>query len=109
MDDSSGKRPYIRLTSQLPNTTRSIGGEIRLKCEAAAFPLPIEFTWLKNNAPIEKNRRTKIKSKDYFSKLIITELEVLDSGYYQCTASNVAGSVNTTSVLRVGYCVITLS
>ncbi|KAE9554550.1 hypothetical protein FO519_002254 [Halicephalobus sp. NKZ332] len=101
MDDSSGKRPYIRLNSQLPNITRSAGGEIRIKCEAAAFPLPIEFTWLKNNAPIEKNRRTKIKSKDYFSKLIITELEILDSGYYQCTASNVAGSVNTTAVLRV--------
>uniref|UniRef100_A0A7E4VYI8 receptor protein-tyrosine kinase n=1 Tax=Panagrellus redivivus TaxID=6233 RepID=A0A7E4VYI8_PANRE len=101
MDDSTGKRPYIRLTSVLPNVTRHLGGEIRLKCEAAGAPLPITFTWLKNNAPIEKNRRTKVRSKEYFSKLIISDLDAFDSAYYQCTASNVAGSVNSTSVLRV--------
>uniref|UniRef100_A0AC34QYC1 Ig-like domain-containing protein n=1 Tax=Panagrolaimus sp. JU765 TaxID=591449 RepID=A0AC34QYC1_9BILA len=91
------------MTSQLPNVTRSLGGEIRLKCEAVGSPLPIEFIWLKNNAPVEKNKRTKIRTKEHFSKLIISELEVLDSGYYQCTASNVAGSVNSTAVLRVSF------
>lgn len=59
------------------------------------------FRWLKNHAPVEKNRRTKVRNRDYWSKLVITDLDVLDSGYYQCTATNSAGSVNTTSVLRV--------
>jgi len=59
------------------------------------------FRWLKNLAPVEKNKRTRIRNKDIWSKLVITDLDVLDSGYYQCTAANAAGSVNTTSVLRV--------
>uniref|UniRef100_A0AC35FWH2 Ig-like domain-containing protein n=1 Tax=Panagrolaimus sp. PS1159 TaxID=55785 RepID=A0AC35FWH2_9BILA len=93
MDDSTGKRPYLRLTSSLPNVTRALGGEVRLKCEAAGAPLPISFTWLKNNAPLEKNRRTKVRNKEYFSKLIISDLDVLDSGYYLCSASNSAGTI----------------
>ncbi|KAI6171765.1 Receptor protein-tyrosine kinase [Aphelenchoides besseyi] len=101
MDDGSGKRPYIRLTSNLPNVTRHTGGEVRLKCEAVGSPQPINFTWLKNLAPLEKSRRIRVRNREYWSKLVINELDVLDSGYYQCTAANSAGSVNTTSVLRV--------
>lgn len=44
MDDATGKRPYLRLTSKLPNVTRSVGGEIRFKCEVAGSPLPIHFS-----------------------------------------------------------------
>ncbi|EYC36745.1 hypothetical protein Y032_0861g2738 [Ancylostoma ceylanicum] len=57
--------------------------------------------WLKNHAPIEKSRRVKVRNRENSSRLVITELDVLDSGYYQCIASNSAASVNTTSVLRV--------
>ncbi|TMS35578.1 hypothetical protein L596_002951 [Steinernema carpocapsae] len=98
---SSGKRPYIRLNAQLSNMTRNVGGEVKFKCEAAGSPLPLTFNWLKNHAPVEKDSRVKIRNREYWSKLIISELDVLDSGYYQCIVSNVAGSVNTTSVLRV--------
>ncbi|CAD5214713.1 unnamed protein product [Bursaphelenchus xylophilus] len=101
MDDGTGKRPYIRLNSNLPNVTRHTGGEVRLKCEAVGSPQPLSFTWLKNHAPIEKSRKVKVRNREFWSKLVITDLDVLDSGYYQCTASNSAGSVNTTSVLRV--------
>lgn len=61
------------------------------------------FRWLKNLAPIEKNSKIRFKTKDMWSRLIISELDVLDSGFYQCRASNAAGSRNTTSVLRVTY------
>ncbi|TMS35575.1 hypothetical protein L596_002951 [Steinernema carpocapsae] len=100
---SSGKRPYIRLNAQLSNMTRNVGGEVKFKCEAAGSPLPLTFNWLKNHAPVEKDSRVKIRNREYWSKLIISELDVLDSGYYQCIVSNVAGSVNTTSVLRVNH------
>ncbi|KAI6191672.1 Ig-like domain-containing protein [Aphelenchoides bicaudatus] len=98
--ESGGNRPYIRLTSNLANVTRHTGGEIRLKCEAVGSPQPT-FSWLKNHAPLEKNSRVRIRNREFSSKLVIVDLDVLDSGYYQCTASNSAGSVNTTSVLRV--------
>ncbi|VDM82113.1 unnamed protein product [Strongylus vulgaris] len=53
--------------------------------------------WLKNHAPIEKSRRVKVRNRENSSRLVITELDVLDSGYYQCIASNSAASVNTTT------------
>ncbi|CAD36478.1 Tyrosine-protein kinase receptor cam-1 [Caenorhabditis elegans] len=97
---STGQRPYIRLTSQLRNATKSSGDEVRFKCEALGTP-PLKFIWLKNNGPVEKTKRVKIRDKENSSRLVITQLDVLDSGYYQCIVSNPAASVNTTSVLRV--------
>ncbi|VDO18860.1 unnamed protein product [Heligmosomoides polygyrus] len=101
---SSGPRPYIRLTSQLKNATRHTGGEVRFRCEAIGTP-PLSFMWLKNHAPIEKSRRVKVRNRENSSRLVITELDVLDSGYYQCIATNSAASVNTTSVLRVSIAI----
>ncbi|MFH4974966.1 hypothetical protein AB6A40_001675 [Gnathostoma spinigerum] len=98
---STSKRPYIRLNSFLHNITRNAGQEVRFKCEAAGNPLPLHFNWLKNHAPIEKNRKTRVKNREYWSRLVISDLDVLDSGYYQCVVSNSVGSVNTTGVLRV--------
>lgn len=63
------------------------------------------FRWLKNKGPVEKSKRVKIRDKENSSRLVINQLDVLDSGYYQCIVSNPAASVNTTSVLRVRYCV----
>ncbi|VDK43539.1 unnamed protein product [Anisakis simplex] len=98
---STSKRPYIRLNSFLSNITKNSGQEVRFKCEAAGNPLPLHFTWLKNHAPVEKNRKTRIKNREYWSRLIITDLDVLDSGYYQCVVKNSVASVNTTAVLRI--------
>uniref|UniRef100_A0A0K0ELA5 receptor protein-tyrosine kinase n=1 Tax=Strongyloides stercoralis TaxID=6248 RepID=A0A0K0ELA5_STRER len=95
------QRPYIRLNSFLSNTTKETGNEVRFKCEAAGAPLPLNFQWLKNHVPLEKQKRIKIRNREYTSKLTITDLDVLDSGFYQCVVSNVAGSVNSTAVLRV--------
>lgn len=52
---------------------------------------------------MEKTKRVKIRDKENSSRLVITQLDVLDSGYYQCIVSNPAASVNTTSVLRVSW------
>jgi hypothetical protein len=57
--------------------------------------------WLKNHAPVEKSRRIKVRTRDFWSRLAINDLDVLDSGYYQCIVSNSVASVNTTGVLRV--------
>ncbi|KAL3108471.1 hypothetical protein niasHT_015393 [Heterodera trifolii] len=97
----SAKRPYIRLTVPPSNATRPVGGEVRMRCEVAASPLPVQFTWLKNYAPVEKSRRIRIRHREMSSKLVMVELDALDQGYYQCTATNAAGSVNGTAVLKV--------
>jgi hypothetical protein len=55
---------------------------------------------------VEKDRRIRVRHRDMSSKLVIVGLDVLDSAYYQCTASNAAGSVNSTAVLRVGQALL---
>ncbi|CAI5440660.1 unnamed protein product [Caenorhabditis angaria] len=97
---STGQRPYIRLTSKFQNLTKDSGNDVRFKCEAIGTQ-PLNFMWLKNNAPVEKSKRVRIRNKESSSRLIIQNLDVLDSGYYQCVVSNSAASVNTTSILRV--------
>uniref|UniRef100_A0A915AYZ8 Ig-like domain-containing protein n=1 Tax=Parascaris univalens TaxID=6257 RepID=A0A915AYZ8_PARUN len=64
---STSKRPYIRLNSFLSNVTKNSGQAVRFKCEAAGSPLPLQFTWLKNHAPLDKNRKTKVKNREYWS------------------------------------------
>uniref|UniRef100_A0A5S6QWG1 Receptor protein-tyrosine kinase n=1 Tax=Trichuris muris TaxID=70415 RepID=A0A5S6QWG1_TRIMR len=98
---SGAQRSFLNLNGLLPNLTRKAGDSIRLKCRVTGS-LPITFRWYKNDAPLlkEKNRVT-VKSRDYWSRLRIANLHVLDSGYYRCDASNKAGSVQTTSLLKI--------
>ncbi len=42
-----------------------------------------------------------MKTREYWSRLRISDIRVLDSGYYRCLATNSAGSVETTAVLKV--------
>uniref|UniRef100_A0A0N5ALT8 Ig-like domain-containing protein n=1 Tax=Syphacia muris TaxID=451379 RepID=A0A0N5ALT8_9BILA len=102
MNDTTA-RPYIRLTSQLAaEVNRTAGQQIRYKCEAAGSPKPV-FSWKRNNIPLEKRTNVKVRSRDYFSRLTITNLDVLDTGFYECIASNSAGSVKTSSKLKVTF------
>ncbi|CDW54189.1 tyrosine protein kinase transmembrane receptor [Trichuris trichiura] len=98
---SGTQRSFINLNGLLPNLTKKAGDLVRLKCRVTGS-LPISFRWYKNDAPLlkEKNRIT-VKSRDYWSRLRIANLHVLDSGYYRCDASNKAGSVQTTSLLKI--------
>ncbi|CAD6195795.1 unnamed protein product [Caenorhabditis auriculariae] len=64
---------------------------------------PAFYVAEKNNAPVEKSKRVRVREKETSSRLVISHLDVLDSGYYQCVVSNTAASVNTTSVLRVNH------
>ncbi|GMR36468.1 hypothetical protein PMAYCL1PPCAC_06663 [Pristionchus mayeri] len=97
---SSGSRPYLRLTTSLRNITRNSGTDVRLRCDAIGTP-PISFEWKKNHAPVEKSKRVRIRNRENTSRLVISSLDVLDSAFYECTASNIAGSVNSTAILKV--------
>lgn len=103
MDDAAG-RPYIRLTSDLATeVNRTVGQQIRFKCEAAGHPHPLQFSWKRNNVPLEKRQNIKVRNRENFSRLVITDLEPLNSGYYECVVSNSAGTVRTGSKLKVQH------
>jgi hypothetical protein len=59
------------------------------------------LSWYKNDAPLERNRRYRVSARDQQSVLRITQLEVLDTAYYKCNATNAAGWRATEGVLSV--------
>ncbi|GMT14862.1 hypothetical protein PFISCL1PPCAC_6159 [Pristionchus fissidentatus] len=98
--EPSVNRPYLRLTTSLRNITRNSGTDVRLRCDAIGTA-PIAFEWKKNHAPVEKSRRLRIRHRENTSRLVISSLDVLDSAFYECIATNPAGSVNSTAILKV--------
>uniref|UniRef100_A0A915KC71 Ig-like domain-containing protein n=1 Tax=Romanomermis culicivorax TaxID=13658 RepID=A0A915KC71_ROMCU len=66
------------------------------------FPLFCK-RWFKNDAPLvkEKGRRLNVNNQDNLSRLRINNLNPLDTGYYRCEATNKAGRVESTSLLKV--------
>ncbi len=68
----NGRKPMARTT--------------RFYCEFSGWPTP-NITWLKNGREIEHNGRIKVQGE----RLIISQTDTRDSGYYQCRAENEAG------------------
>ena len=65
------------------------------------FSVIVLFSWKRNNVPLERRPNIKVRNKDHFSRLTIVDLEVLNSGFYECIATNSAGTVKTGSKLKV--------
>lgn len=77
----------------LYNTTLSLlkGKTIQLKCPAHGLPFP-NITWSKDNHPIPPNHRTRLLLSDTTLEISMAQIE--DTGSYQCTALNQAGSAS---------------
>ncbi|XP_059479523.1 inactive tyrosine-protein kinase transmembrane receptor ROR1-like isoform X2 [Neocloeon triangulifer] len=95
----------LRIVRPLQNVTKKVGDTVKLKCEAEGDPPPTRFRWLANDAPLQEKRNKvtvrKLGGGAHGSRLRITELEVHDTGFYTCEASNGKQKVSTTSVVRV--------
>ncbi|KAK1160838.1 immunoglobulin superfamily DCC subclass member 4-like [Acipenser oxyrinchus oxyrinchus] len=75
--------------TQLPETiSRTRASTGRFVCKASGEPAPA-ITWMKNGQPIHSNGRVKIQSS---GSLVINQIGVEDSGYYQCIAENNLGT-----------------
>lgn len=101
--------------------TVNAGKEVRLRCHVKGFPQP-KIKWFKNEAPFEPERRGRItvrkdqsgskwepifseKAETYFKHIIhrirIKNLDVADTGYYRCEATNGFEKAESTGVLKV--------
>ncbi|KAG1699626.1 Inactive tyrosine-protein kinase transmembrane receptor ROR1 [Nymphon striatum] len=103
---SSSKKSYLKLQRHLANYTKVVGENIRLKCEVEGFPPP-RFKWFQNEAPVREERakitirRFSPGGHKYISRLRISKLDILDTAYYKCQASNDGHQVKTTAILKV--------
>ncbi|XP_034042642.1 immunoglobulin superfamily DCC subclass member 4 [Thalassophryne amazonica] len=75
----------------------SRGNTARFVCNSSGEPPPV-LHWLKNGQPIKSFRRVKIQSPGV---LLINQLAMEDSGYYQCIADNGLGTACATAKLTV--------
>ncbi|CAH2316004.1 hemicentin-2 [Pelobates cultripes] len=80
------------------NVVAAMGSEIILPCQVNGNPLPV-VSWRKDSLPLPiiSARHNMLPSWS----LKLTELRVMDSGYYTCFASNTAGNTSLTYNVEV--------
>ncbi|GBM25228.1 hypothetical protein AVEN_153411-1 [Araneus ventricosus] len=77
-----------------------------MKCEVKGRPIP-KIRWYKNEAPLEEERgKVDVRklSSGYGkigSRLRIMHVDIHDTGYYKCEATNDKHTVETTGILMV--------
>uniref|UniRef100_A0A2K6AXZ5 Contactin 6 n=1 Tax=Macaca nemestrina TaxID=9545 RepID=A0A2K6AXZ5_MACNE len=81
---------------KIQNTYLSIYDNLLWKCKASGKPNPW-YTWLKNGERLNPEERIQIEN----GTLIITMLNVSDSGVYQCAAENKYQIIYANAELRV--------
>ena len=62
---------------------------VTINCNITALPRPI-VTWLRNNDTVEYNERLQLLED---GSLYISNVMLTDDGVYQCTATNINGTV----------------
>ncbi|XP_071344958.1 immunoglobulin superfamily DCC subclass member 4 isoform X2 [Trachinotus anak] len=75
----------------------SRGNTARFVCNSSGEPPPV-LHWLKNGQPMKSFRRVKTQSPGV---LLINQLALEDTGYYQCIADNGLGTACATAKLTV--------
>ncbi|EDO32299.1 predicted protein, partial [Nematostella vectensis] len=79
------KSSFITVTATIGTTiTLLAGAKLVLQCPSTGVPLP-STSWSLNGEPLEKGGRADLRG----TELVIPAVAGVDSGKYQCTASNV--------------------
>lgn len=106
---AAAAEPTLSFAYPMKNYSRSAGDALKLKCEVSGAKPAGRFRWFKNEAPLhEEKGRIKIKEKTggsadetQWSRVRFRDLEVMDSGFYRCEASNGVDTVKAESMLKV--------
>ncbi|XP_075714410.1 immunoglobulin superfamily DCC subclass member 4-like [Rhinoderma darwinii] len=77
--------------------TRARAGTARFVCRVDGDPEPT-ISWLKNGQVLLSNGRVRIQPR---GSLVITQVALEDTGYYQCVAENILGSTCAIARLHV--------
>lgn len=90
----------------LTNITKDYGEMVRMRCEVRDHPVP-KIRWYKNEAPLEPECG-KVDVRKYSngygrigSRLKIVHVDIYDTVYYRCEATDEKHRVETTGILMV--------
>ncbi|CAH2106530.1 unnamed protein product [Euphydryas editha] len=78
-----------------------VGGSTQATCSLISGDKPIQFSWLKDNLPIPSTLKVEQKNMDFFTILVIQNLNSMHSGEYSCKATNDFGTVSHSASLTV--------
>ncbi|XP_045771663.1 Down syndrome cell adhesion molecule-like protein Dscam2 [Maniola jurtina] len=78
-----------------------VGGSTQATCSLVSGDKPIQFSWLKDNLPIPSTLKVEQKNMDFFTLLVIQDLNSMHSGEYTCKATNDFGTVSHSASLIV--------
>lgn len=86
----------LHIKKQLQNYTKSSGETLRLRCDFGGVPnnAKVKITWLRNEASLEDYEDERIIIKNmgqHATRLRISDLAFLDSGFYSCRAESLEG------------------
>ncbi len=106
---SSGTSSPTLQFVELPKnyTNLRVGDQVKLKCEVRGDPAADNFKWYVNEKPLKEEKgRVRIKNGGSrgtrWSQARFKSVQVMDTGYYRCRASNAAGdTVHAESFLKV--------
>ncbi|XP_046609095.1 tyrosine-protein kinase transmembrane receptor Ror isoform X1 [Neodiprion virginianus] len=110
---SSTKGGTLKFVRALNNMTRESGGVVNMRCEVVGDPPPKKIRWYKNEAPVEEEpgrvsiRKIHSQAHEHSaqniagSRLKITRLDVMDTGYYSCRANNDQDRIQSEAILQV--------
>ncbi|KAK4878187.1 hypothetical protein RN001_010693 [Aquatica leii] len=102
----------LQFVKELSNKTKPSGKPIKLVCEVKntetnVTNAKIRFTWRRNEAQIEEDKRFIIKNfpnhqhQTYKSVLRIKNAELFDKGFYDCTATNGVDKIQSQALLEI--------
>jgi hypothetical protein len=83
------------------------GKDHTLSCTCSGTPIPT-LTWMKDGKILTPDNEYRIDVNDGYTRLFITNAQLVkDEGWYQCTATNTAGtSVTKTKVTVIRKIII---
>ena len=84
------------------NVTTVNGSSVSIECAVDGDPVP-EVRWMKNGVKlnVEEDDGLSVETKDKSSVLTILKAEKEDSGIYTCNASNIFGSTEEDTQVKV--------